>query len=110
MVKQEIHKLNHERSHVAANDLKLRLFPILQHALDLAQDKEASIWLIALPIEEYGFSLHKRAFRNTLALMYSWLPLHSPSSRACVADFAVEHMLLFPKGGFLHYSITKSET
>ena len=100
LAKQEVHKLNRERSCAAAADLKLRLSPVLQHAVDLAQEKGASNWLTALPIEEHGFSLHKSAFRDALALRYGWLPLRSPSSCACGNDFSVEHMLSCSKGGF----------
>ena len=34
----------------------------------LVQEKGASSWLTALPIQEQGFSLHKTAFRDALAL------------------------------------------
>ena len=37
-----------------------------------AQEKGASSWLTALPLEEYGFSLHKSAFRDAVALRYNW--------------------------------------
>lgn len=39
-----------------------------------AVEKGASTWLTSLPLEEFGFSLHKGAFRDALALCYGWLP------------------------------------
>ena len=42
--------------------------------MDLAREKGASSWLTSLPIEEFGFALHKGAFRDALALQYSWQP------------------------------------
>ena len=42
----------------------------LQHSMSLAQEKGASSWLIALRMEEFGFTLHKGAFRDALALRY----------------------------------------
>ena len=42
----------------------------LQHCLDLGQEKAASNWLTALPIEDYGFALHKSGFWDVLALRY----------------------------------------
>jgi len=42
----------------AAKSLKDSLFPT-RRAMELAREKGASNWLTTLPIEEYGFSLHK---------------------------------------------------
>jgi hypothetical protein len=68
--------------------------------MDLAQEKGASSWLSALPREEFGFTLHKGAFRDALALRYGWPPSNTPTSCACGASFTVEHALSCPKGGF----------
>ena len=38
------------------------------YSVELAQEKGASSWLSILPLEEFGFSLHKGAFRDVLAL------------------------------------------
>ena len=72
----------------------------LQKAMTLAQEKGASSWLTALPIDEHGFALHKTAFRDALALRYGWLPPHLPTSCACGKTFSLEHILSCPKGGF----------
>ena len=71
-----------------------------QRAMDLAREKGASSWLTALPIEEFGFSLHKNAFRDAIALRYGWTPLNIPTQCACGASFSVQHALSCPKGGF----------
>ena len=68
-------------------------------ALDLAVEKGASTWLTALPLDEYGFALHKSAFQDALALRYGWLPLRAPTHCACGTSFSVEHALSCPKGG-----------
>ena len=72
----------------------------LRHAVDLAQEKGASSWLSSLPLAEFGFSLHKGAFRDALALRYGWLPSNTPIHCACGTQFSVEHSLSCPKGGF----------
>ena len=72
----------------------------LKRAVDLAQERGASTWLTSLPLEEFGFSLHKGAFRDALSLRYGWLPSKSPTYCACGAHFTVEHSLSCPKGGF----------
>ena len=72
--------------------------PSLQSAVDFASVKGASSWLTALPLQEYGFSLHKFSFQDALALHYSWSPLRAPSHCACGSSFSVEHVLSCPKG------------
>ena len=68
--------------------------------MTLAQEKGASSWLTALPIEEFGFTLHKSAFRDAVALRYGWQPANIPSTCACGKEFTVEHVLSCAKGGF----------
>ena len=69
-------------------------------AMDLASEKGASSWLTTLPIEEFGFTLHKGAFRDALALRYGWMPSRAPSHCACGTSFSVDHALSCSKGGF----------
>ena len=53
-----------------------KLLPVLlQRAADLAKEKGSSIWLTALPLVEPGFTLHKDAFYDALALRYGWTHL-----------------------------------
>ena len=59
--------------------------------MDLAVEKGALTWLTALPLDEYGFALHKSAFQDALALRYGWLPLCAPTHCACGTSC--------PKGG-----------
>ena len=67
--------------------------------MELAQKKGSSSWLSALPLEEYGLTLHKGAFRDALALRYGWTPSNLPTYCACGAAMSVEHALSCPKGG-----------
>ena len=39
----------------------------LKRSVDLAKEKGASSWLMALPLEDQGFVLYKSAFRDALA-------------------------------------------
>ena len=54
----------------------------------------------ALPVQEHGFSLHKTAFCDALALWYGWLPFHTPFHCACGLSVSVDHALSCAKGGF----------
>ena len=42
----------------------------LQKAVGLAKEKGASTWLTVLPLKEHGFSLHRAAFHDAMALRY----------------------------------------
>ena len=68
--------------------------------MDLAQERGASSWLTILPLEEFGLTLHKGAFRDAIALRYGWKPALIPSTCACGTSFSVEHALSCPMGGF----------
>ena len=69
--KNEVRKMKHEQSTQAADSLKQSLSVSLQRSMDLAQEKGASIWLTSIPIQEFGFALHKHAFLDALALRYN---------------------------------------
>ena len=60
----------------------------------------ASSWLTSMLIEEFGFTLHKGAFLDALALQYHWEPLHTASTCDCGTKISVEHALSCSKGGF----------
>ncbi|KAL5460543.1 hypothetical protein EMCRGX_G033995 [Ephydatia muelleri] len=98
--KAKVHKSKREQHSNAASTLKDTLPPSLAHAMDLSQEKGASTWLSVLPLEEYGFALHKGAFRDALALRYGWSPANAPLNCACGTHFSIEHVLSCPKGGY----------
>ena len=76
-----------------ASQLKSSLLSSLQYSLTLAQEKGASSWLTVLPISEFGFTLHKGAFRDALCLRYGWMPSRLPKRCDCGHQFTVEHAL-----------------
>ena len=56
--------------------------------------------LTALPVAEFGFTLHKSAFCDALCLRYGWQPSRVPLNCDCGSQFSVEHALSCPKRGF----------
>ena len=77
-----------------------KLNPPQKRLVDLAKEKGASSWLMALPLEDQGFALYKSAFQDALALQYNWLSDRMPTWCACNEPFTVEHALSCPKGAF----------
>ena len=53
-------------------------------ALDLAAEKGVSTWLAVILLQEMGFSINKREFRDALRLRYNWPFSNIPSKFACV--------------------------
>ena len=74
-----------------------KINPPLRRSVDLAKEKGASSWLMALPLEDQGFALYKSAFQDALALRYNWLPDQVPTRCACNEPFTVEHADHVPK-------------
>ena len=66
----------------------------------VAQEKGVSSWLAAIPLDRAGFSLHKGAFRDALALRYNWPMQHLPQKCTCGEEFNVGHALVCRHGGF----------
>ncbi len=83
-----------------ASTLKASLPSSLNRAMALASEKGVSSWLTTLPIEEHGFTLHKGAFHDALALRYGWNPSQTPTNCACGKSFTIDHAFTCPKGGF----------
>ena len=83
-----------------AKELQRNLPNHLQRSMELSQEKGASTWLTALPIDEHSFALPKAAFRDSLSLRYGWPLQNSPSHCSCGQPFSVEHALTCKTGGF----------
>ena len=83
-----------------ADKLLPKLSPSLQRCVQLSQEKGASSWLSALPLEQHGYNLHKSEFKDAIALRYD-LPLQRlPSHCKCGNFFNVEHALSCSTGGY----------
>ena len=68
--KKDVRKQRQENVKSSAANVKSALSASLKYTVDLAQEKGASTWLTALPLDEFCFSLHKGAFKDALALRY----------------------------------------
>ena len=99
-IKARAHSDKRARQAEEARNLQTQLPVPLQRCMDLSQEKGASTWVTALPIDNHGFALHKSAFRDALSLHYDWAFENSPCHCSCGHSFSVEHALSCPTGGF----------
>ena len=99
-IKRRIQQTKHTKLKEETKNLQSNLPSPLQRSIELAQEKGASTWLTALPIEEHGFALHKAAFKDSLSLRHGWPLQNSPSHCSCRQPFTVEHALTCKTGGF----------
>ena len=105
--KAQISREAKERVSSEFNEVYENMPASLRRAIDLATEKGSSTWLTALPVTEHGFTLHKSAFHDALALRYGWSPSEMPSKCACGNNFSVEHALSCAKGGHI---VSRSQT
>ena len=70
-------------------------------AFKAAQEKGASAWLAALPIQAIGYSLNKQEFRDAVSLRYGWKIPGMPSFCACGQRTSVDHTLTCKRGGYV---------
>ena len=71
-----------------------------QRALDLTE-KWSSAWLTVLPLQDLGFNLNKREFREAVKLRYDWPVEDIPTTCACGEAFTVDHSMICGLGGFI---------
>ena len=60
---------------------------------DLAAER-SSAWLTVLPLQDLGFNLNKREFRDAVKLRYDWPVEDIPSTYACGEAFTVDHSMI----------------
>ena len=73
----------------------------LKRALDLSSEKGSSVWLTVVPLQELGFNLNKREFRDAIKLRYDWPIEDIPTRCVCGDIFSVDHSMVCKKGGFI---------
>ena len=73
-----------------------------QRALDLAAEEGSSeLWLTVLPLQELGFNLNKREFRDAVKQHYYWPVEDIPSTCARGETFTVDQSMICKLGGFI---------
>ena len=67
----------------------------------LVQERGSSVWLTVLPLQEQGFNLSKREYRDAVKLRYDWPFDDIPSICACGENFTVDHAMNCKREGFV---------
>ena len=98
--RSKVRQQRRQQTSTSAEHLKLTLSHARRRAMELASERGASNWLTSLPIEEFGFCLHKGTFTDALALRYGWIPSRIPLFCECGSALTVEHVLSCLRGGF----------
>ena len=76
--KQDVRRQLHDSQRLVQEEIKKSSTATSLRAIELAEEKGASSWLTAIPLQKYGFNLHKSAFRDAITLRYSWTPMDLP--------------------------------
>ena len=99
LVRIETKKMKRRREEEAAKDISERLPENMKRCLILAQEKGASSWLTVKPLRQHGFTLHKSAFHDALALRYDWPLFNLQEKCVCGKNFSPDHAMSCPTGG-----------
>ena len=94
--KRRIKSENRKSQEEHAKRVREEMSAKLQRAMDMASEKGASCWVVALPISEHNFTLHKGSFKDALCLRYGWKLSRLPSHYICGVNFSVEHSFSCP--------------
>lgn len=99
-VKHRMRVQRRQEEQAAAKQVASNLPSAQRECMLAAQEKGVSSWVGAIPLERVGFSLHKGAFRDALALRYDWPLKHIPQKCTCGEGFSISHALICRYGGF----------
>ena len=70
-------------------------------ALEMANEKGASLWLNTQPSTEHGFFLNKVEFKDALCLRYGWKVAGIPKYCVCGEENDTDHCLTCKRGGYV---------
>ena len=98
--KKEAYMSKFKSLQAAATKLKAELPTTPQRSVELATETGASNWLTTIPLDRYGFTLHKGAYRDALCLQYGWLTPQLPTHCVCGQAFTIDQALSCPTGGY----------
>ena len=81
--------------------VKSSLSPRSLRAAEVASEKGASSWLTVIPLQDQGYDLNKREFKDAIKMRYNWEISDLPKTCLCGDIFDVDHAMICKKGGFV---------
>ena len=90
-VKQKMRKEKELQMKTAVQQILGMLPEKQKRAFQTAQEKGASAWLSALPIQALGYALNKQEFRDAVCLRYGWNIENMPTFCACGEPTSIDH-------------------
>ena len=99
-IRAEVHQTNCQKITRNAKEVRGSLCQNHQAAIEQSCEDGASSWITAIPVTDFGFNLHKQAFRDALCLRYGWPLSRLPSHCVCGVRFSIDHAFTCPKGAF----------
>jgi hypothetical protein len=101
-IKKTIKKTIEEKQKNIADAILETLPSDLKRAVLVSQEKGASSFLTALPLQRHGFALSKCEFRDAILMRYRWPLPQLPSVCACGKPFTLDHSQICHLGGFVN--------
>ena len=98
--KREAHNSKCKHQQEPATTLKSELAAALLSSAGPVTEEGASSWLTVILLDQYGFTLHKGAYRDALCLRYGWSPPMLALHCVCGQWFTIAHPLSCPTGGY----------
>ena len=102
-IKSHIKKRKEERLKAEWSSIRSKMPEKMQRAMDFANEKGASYFLTALPLEEQGFTFHsKQDFRDLIRMRYRKRIPNLPSICSCGSPYSLDHSQICKLSGFIH--------
>ena len=99
--KELIKNLKNSELQAKFNAIAERCGTSSKRALLAAREKGASSWLNTLPLQQYGYTLNKEEFRDSVCLRYSWWIPNTPITCGCGKTSDLDHLLTCKLGGYV---------
>ena len=97
--KSHVHDERRKGLIAKAKEVRESLPAILQRAMDLASETDASSWLASLPIIDHGFYLNKGEFYDAISIRYRWSLMNTPGTCTFGLPFSIDHAMICLHGG-----------
>ena len=99
-IKAEVRQQKNMDNRMKLEEIQQQLTYSQQRLLECSLEKGASNWVTAIPLEKYGYMLHKGDFRDAIYLRYGWQIQNLPTHCDCGMSMSVDHALICHKGGY----------